>query len=86
MSIADVLVIIFLFGICLVPIYDHLSKPFIIRVDTQEIKQALDAITDSQELRNFAVTHGMEPLLLRFSDDEIRAEIYRMYNLKGEKS
>ncbi len=84
MSIADVLVIIFVLGICSVPIYNYLSKPFFATVDTQKIKQTLDAITDSQELRNYAVSHGMEPLLLRFSDDEIRAEIYRMYNIKGE--
>lgn len=63
-------------------IYLSVTKKSTPPVDKEKIKAEVDAITDIDEMRRFAQVHGVDSFLIdRFGFSELKAEIYRMYNL-----
>ena len=59
------------------------SKNKLPTLDLEKIKSQIDAITDLQELQQYAVNSGVDSFLIpRLSFAELKQEIYNIYNIK----
>lgn len=81
MTITNIFVVLIVLGMIAYPIYRHINQTRL-EIDYVKIKSDLDAIENSDELRDFARDYGVDSLVIdRLTDDEIRTELYRMYKL-----